>query len=45
MLNGEFARISADGGAYFINDSRIIVTDVFASNGVIHAIDKVLRPS
>jgi uncharacterized surface protein with fasciclin (FAS1) repeats len=45
MLNGEFTRISADGGAYFINDSRITVPDVFASNGVIHAIDKVLLPS
>jgi transforming growth factor-beta-induced protein len=45
MLNGEFTRISADGGAYFVNDARIIATDVFASNGVIHAIDKVLLPS
>jgi uncharacterized surface protein with fasciclin (FAS1) repeats len=45
MLNGEFTRISASGGAYFVNDSRIIATDVFASNGVIHAIDKVLLPA
>jgi uncharacterized surface protein with fasciclin (FAS1) repeats len=44
MLNGEFTRISAADGAYFVNDSRIIATDVFASNGVIHAIDKVLLP-
>jgi uncharacterized surface protein with fasciclin (FAS1) repeats len=45
MLNGAFSRISSNGGAYFVNDSRIIATDVFASNGVIHAIDKVLLPS
>jgi uncharacterized surface protein with fasciclin (FAS1) repeats len=45
MLNGGFTRISSDGSAYFVNDSRIIVPDVFASNGVIHAIDKVLLPS
>jgi uncharacterized surface protein with fasciclin (FAS1) repeats len=44
MLNGEFTRISKGGGAYFVNDARIIATDVFASNGVIHAIDKVLLP-
>ena len=37
-------RVTSDGSAYFVNDSRIIVTDVFASNGVIHAIDKVLLP-
>ncbi len=45
MLNGEFTRISASGGAYFINNAQIIVTDVFSSNGVIHVIDKVLLPS
>jgi hypothetical protein len=45
MLNGEFTRISSNEGAYFVNDSRIIATDVFASNGVIHAIDKVLLPA
>jgi len=28
-----------------VNDSRIIATDVFASNCVIHAIDKVLLPA
>jgi len=44
MLNGQFTSISASGGAYFINNAQIIVTDVFASNGVIHAINKVLLP-
>jgi uncharacterized surface protein with fasciclin (FAS1) repeats len=44
MLNREFTRISTDGNAYFVNDARIIVTDVFASNGVIHALDGVLLP-
>jgi uncharacterized surface protein with fasciclin (FAS1) repeats len=45
MLNRQFTSISAAGGAYYINDAQIIVTDVFASNGVIHAIDRVLLPS
>jgi transforming growth factor-beta-induced protein len=44
MLNGEFTAISTSGGAYFINNAQIIVTDVFASNGVIHAIGTVLIP-
>ncbi|HSD79902.1 MAG TPA: fasciclin domain-containing protein, partial [Solirubrobacteraceae bacterium] len=45
MLNRQFTSVSAAGGAYYINDAQIIVTDVFASNGVIHAIDRVLLPS
>ena len=45
MLNKQFTAISASGGNYYINDAKIIATDVFASNGVIHAIDKVLSPS
>ena len=44
MLNGQFTRISAAGGSYYVNDAKILVTDVFASNGVIHVIDKVLIP-
>ena len=45
MLNGQVTSISAAGGSYYVNDAKIIVTDVFASNGVIHAIDRVLLPS
>jgi uncharacterized surface protein with fasciclin (FAS1) repeats len=44
MLNGRTTSISAAGGSYYVNDAKIIVTDVFASNGVIHAIDHVLIP-
>ena len=44
MLNGAFTRISSSASAYYVNDARIVATDVFASNGVIHAIDKVLLP-
>ena len=44
MLNGRTTSISAAGGAYYVNNAQIIVTDVFASNGVIHAIDHVLIP-
>jgi transforming growth factor-beta-induced protein len=44
MLNGQTTSISAAGGSYYINNAKILVTDVFASNGVIHAIDRVLLP-
>jgi uncharacterized surface protein with fasciclin (FAS1) repeats len=44
MVNGGFTRIELRGGAAYINDSQIVVTDVEASNGVIHIIDAVLLP-
>lgn len=44
MLNGQTTSLSAAGGSYYINNAKILVTDVFASNGVIHAIDHVLLP-
>ena len=46
MANEDSASISVDGdGNLFINDAQVILADVPASNGVIHAIDKVLSPS
>lgn len=44
MLNGEFTKISLQGGSAYINTAKIIATDIQASNGVIHVIDKVLLP-
>ena len=32
------------GGQPYVNDARIVVADVDASNGVIHVIDRVLLP-
>jgi transforming growth factor-beta-induced protein len=43
-LNGGSLEVRTDGGSAYVNDSRIIQTDVFASNGVIHVIDAVLLP-
>ena len=44
-LNGESVSISVDDdGNVFINDAQVVMTDVLASNGVIHVIDAVLLP-
>jgi uncharacterized surface protein with fasciclin (FAS1) repeats len=42
MLNGDFAKV--DGKAGTIDGALIIVTNVPASNGIIHAVDAVLLP-
>ena len=42
---GENVSIRVEDGKVFINDSEVIVTDIMASNGVIHVIDAVLLPS
>ena len=45
-LEGEQIDISADMGSVYLNeDVQVIVTDIEASNGVIHVIDAVLMPS
>jgi len=43
-LERGFLRVSLhDGGAY-VNDSRIVMTDIRTTNGIIHVIDAVLLP-
>jgi transforming growth factor-beta-induced protein len=43
-LQGQEAKIMVDGGVAKINDAQIILTDIKASNGVIHVIDAVILP-
>lgn len=43
MLSGESVTISTNGSV-MVNDSTVIIADVAASNGFIHAIDAVLLP-
>lgn len=46
MANGDDAAIVlSEDGNLFINQSQVIVTDVVASNGIIHVIDAVLTPA
>jgi uncharacterized surface protein with fasciclin (FAS1) repeats len=39
-----FLHVSIRDGSAFVNDARIVMPDVDASNGVIHVIDAVLLP-
>jgi transforming growth factor-beta-induced protein len=39
-----FLRPSVSNGTAYINDARVIATDIDVSNGVIHVIDRVLLP-
>ncbi len=41
---GEPVNIKVEGGNVFINDAQVIITDIEASNGVIHVIDTVILP-
>jgi uncharacterized surface protein with fasciclin (FAS1) repeats len=43
-LLGEDVRVSVVDGEVFINDSKVIVADFKAENGIIHVIDAVLFP-
>lgn len=44
LANGKTANISLKNGDVFINDSKVILKDIKASNGIIHVIDTVLLP-
>ena len=41
---GEPISISLDGSNVKVNDAQVIITDIEASNGVIHVIDQVILP-
>merc|ERR1712087_39833 len=44
-LNGEDLSTTVNGDGIFINSAEVVLADVGASNGIIHAIDSVLIPS
>ncbi len=43
-VEGQEAKISTMGGV-MVNDAHVVKTDILASNGVIHVIDKVILPN
>ena len=42
--NGGELAIRVEGENVFVNDSRVVATDIEASNGVIHVVDTVILP-
>ncbi len=44
-LSGGEVTVKKSGSNIFLNTSKIVATDIVASNGVIHVIDSVLLPS
>jgi len=43
-VNGQAVRVEARDGSVFVDGARVVTADVAASNGVIHAIDRVILP-
>ena len=43
--NGSDVDFRVEDKTVFINDSRVVATDISASNGVIHVVDTVLIPN
>ncbi len=44
-VNGDELSIRVVDDTVFINDSRVVATDIGASNGVIHVVDTVILPN
>ncbi|MGY6536798.1 MAG: fasciclin domain-containing protein [Pararhodobacter sp.] len=45
MVNGQFIRVDGRHGVRINGSANVTATDIQASNGLIHVIDKVLLPS
>jgi uncharacterized surface protein with fasciclin (FAS1) repeats len=43
-VQGEPVAIRLEGDTVYVNDAQVVITDIEASNGVIHVIDTVLLP-
>ena len=43
--NGSDVAISVREEMVYVNDSRVVITDISASNGVIHVVDTVILPT
>jgi uncharacterized surface protein with fasciclin (FAS1) repeats len=44
-VQGQSLDVSATSAGVRVNDARVVKTDIVASNGVIHVIDKVVMPN
>jgi transforming growth factor-beta-induced protein len=41
---GKNVAVKVDGDKVFINDAQVVITDIQASNGIIHVVDTVILP-
>lgn len=44
-VQGGSVKVTSNEGGVMIDEARVIATDIAASNGVIHVIDKVMMPA
>ncbi len=44
-MNGAPVTISVKNGQLYINNARVVTSDILTTNGVIHVIDTVIQPS
>ena len=44
-LNGQNVMVKVEMGKVYINDAQVIITDIMASNGIIHVVDSVILPT
>jgi uncharacterized surface protein with fasciclin (FAS1) repeats len=43
-VNGGDLAIRVEDGSVFVNDAKVVKTDIKTSNGVIHVVDTVILP-
>jgi transforming growth factor-beta-induced protein len=43
-LQGQPVKVEVSNGKVMLNDAEVLITDILASNGIIHVIDTVLQP-
>jgi uncharacterized surface protein with fasciclin (FAS1) repeats len=43
--NGKSLTVRSEDGAVMVDNAKVVKTDIFASNGVIHVIDSVVLPN
>jgi transforming growth factor-beta-induced protein len=43
-VEGKPVMIKVEGNKVWVNDAQVVITDILASNGVVHVLDKVIMP-
>lgn len=44
-VNGESVTITIGDGGIFVNNAKVVTSDILIANGVVHVIDEVLNPT